>query len=182
MSKLVLVFSMSVDGFVAGPDVSPDFPMGRGGEALHEWMASADPIDAAVVQTQRERTGAAILGRATYDVGRPLWDGTPYPVPGIVLTHRRAKPDPGFSFVQSGIGEAFDQARSIAANRDIVVMGASVAGQFLNAGLVDEIVLQIVPIIIGSGQRLFNSTDLSIQLEMASARRSSTVIHATYRR
>ena len=181
MSRCVLVFSMSLDGFVAGPDVGFDLPMGRGGEALHEWMGSSDPIDVEAMQLQRQRPGAVILGRTTYDVGRPHWDGTPYPAPSFVLTSRDGEPDSGFAFVRSGIADALDEARSVAGDRDIVVMGASVARQFLSAGLVDELALQVVPLLLGSGEPLFDAATPSIPLEMVSARPSATVVHVTYR-
>lgn len=180
MSRLVLVFSMSLDGFVAGGDVGIDNPMGDGGEQLHEWMGSNDPVDLEALRAQHARPGAVILGRTTYDVGRRHWDGTPYPVPSFVLTHREASSDPGFVFVRSGIEDALAEATEVAAGRDIVVMGASTASQFLAAGLVDELVLQIVPLMLGSGARLFSEGGTA-PLEMTGAKISPNAIHAAYR-
>lgn len=182
MSRLVLVFSMSLDVFVAGADIGVDNPMGNGGEALHEWMGSSDPVDMEAVRAQHARPGAVILGRTTYDLGRRHWGGTPYPVPSFVLTHREAAPDEGFSFVRSGIEEALAQARQAAGDRDVVVMGADVARQYLAAGLVDELTLQIAPILLGSGARLFEEGITISSLRMIDARASEYVIHATYRR
>lgn len=182
MSKLVLVFSMSLDGFVAGSDLGMDNPMGNGGEQLHDWMGSTDPIDVEAVRAQHARPAAVILGRTTYDLGRPHWGGTPYPVPSFVLTHREAEPDAGFSFVESGIEAALDKARAVAAGGDIVVMGAEAARQYLAAGLVDEMALQIVPILLGSGARLFDASTPPASWEMRQVLTSSRAIHAAYRR
>jgi dihydrofolate reductase len=181
MGKLVLVFSMSLDGFVAGADIGMDNPMGNGGEQLHHWMASGDPVDVEAVRAQLARPGAVVLGRTTYDLGRRHWDGTPYPVPSFVLTHRDAAPDPGFAFVRSGIEDALAAAREAAGSRDIVVMGAQAARQYLAAGLADELALQIVPVLLGSGARLFDRDVPQMQLTMLEARPSASVIHAIYR-
>lgn len=181
MTKLVLAFSMSLDGFVAGGGIGMDNPMGNGGEQLHAWMGSGDPVDSEALRAQHARPGAVILGRTTYDIGRPHWDGTPYPVPSFVLTHRDAAPDPGFAFVASGIGDALAEATKAAAGRDIVVMGAATARQFLAADLVDELVLQIVPILLGTGARLFDRGSPTA-LQLIEARVSPLAIHATYRR
>jgi dihydrofolate reductase len=181
MSRLVLVFSMSLDGFVAGADIGMDNPMGNGGEALHEWMGSSDPVDVEAVRAHYARPGAVILGRTTYDVGRQHWDGTPYPVPSFVLTHRDAAPDEGFSFVRSGIEDALAEAREAAGDRDIVVMGAESARQYLAAGLVDELVLQIVPVLLGAGARLFEGAIAQTALRTIEARVSPSAIHASYR-
>ncbi|MDP9422928.1 MAG: dihydrofolate reductase family protein [Pseudomonadota bacterium] len=180
MGNLVLAFSMSLDGLVAGADIGMDNPMGNGGEQLHAWMGSGDPVDAEALRAQHDRPGAVILGRTTYDVGRRHWDGTPYPVPSFVLTHQDAAPDPGFAFVRTGIGDALAEASKAAAGRDIVVMGATVARQYLAAGLVDELALQIVPILLGSGARLFDEGPATA-LQMTEARASPNAIHATYR-
>ena len=181
MSRLVLVFSMSLDGFVAGADIGMDNPMGNGGERLHEWMGSSDPTDVEAVREQHARPGAVILGRTTYDVGRRHWDGTPYPVPSFVLTHREAPPDPGFAFIRSGIEDALAEASRAAAGRDIVVMGAATARQYLAAGLVDELIVQIIPCTLGSGARPFGE-GAGTSLRMIDARISANAIHASYRR
>jgi dihydrofolate reductase len=171
---------MSLDGFVAGANIGMENPMGDGGEKLHEWMGSSDPVDIEAKRAQADRPGAVILGRTTYDLGRRHWDGTPYPVPSFVLTHRDADPDAGFTFVQSGIEDALAQAKKAAGDRDIVVMGAATARQYLAAGMVDALVLQIVPVLLGSGARLFDG-EAHDTLEMIEAVVSANVIHATYR-
>lgn len=180
MGKLVLVFSMSLDGFVAGANIGMDNPMGDGGEGLHAWMGSDDPVDVEAKRAQAERPGAVILGRTTYDLGRRHWGGTPYPVPSFVLTHRKAEPDAGFTFIETGIGAALEQARSAAGDGDIVVMGADSARQFLAAGLVEELALQIVPLLLGSGERLFDGAPPA-SMEMVDVKPSRAAIHVTYR-
>src|SRR5689334_10350892 len=92
MSSVVLDVSMSLDGFAAGPNVSDAAPMGEGGERLHEWMAGKGPggeIDAAVFDAVNASVGATVVGRRTFDIGLPLWGGTPWPgIPSFVVTHR----------------------------------------------------------------------------------------------
>ena len=105
----------------------------------------------------RERTGAVILGRRTCDLGRPHWNGTPFQVPSFVLTHRPppADAEPGFVFVDQGVDAALRLAREAAGDRDVRLMGADVTRQYLAAGQVDEIVVQLVPLLLGGGARPF---------------------------
>lgn len=131
MGKAVLAFSMSLDGFIAGPDVSDAEPMGRGGERLHDWMFKDHPDrakDDAVVKQMFADTGAVVLGKRTFDIGVGQWNDTPYPVPSFVLTHERREPLPmtsaSFTFVKDGVESALAQARAAAGDRDAVVMGA----------------------------------------------------------
>ncbi len=141
MSKVILEFSISLDGFIAGPDISADHPMGRGGERLHEWMFSPDrdDLDRDMAREISAVVGAVILGRRTFDIGVGIWEDTPYPAPSFVLTHRPREPlamkSAKFTFVTQGIEAALDQARQAAGDKYIVVMGADAAGQFLAAGL-----------------------------------------------
>jgi dihydrofolate reductase len=164
MPKLIAAFSMSLDGFVAGPDVSTDLPMGRGGERLHDWIFnSSSEIDAEKARENSQRVGATIVGRRTFDVGIGPWEDTPYPAPSFVLTHEERAPlamkSGVFTFVNDGIQGALDQARAAAGAKDIVVMGADAARQYLAAGLMDELVIQLVPVFLGAGTRLFDWSD-----------------------
>lgn len=167
MQKLFLAFSISLDGFVAGPDIGPDQPMGRGGESLHDWMfrSAEGSVDREMAAEQTGRVGAVILGRRTFDLGVPHWDGTPYPVPSFVLTHKPREPMPTqtgtFSFVGDGIDSALRQAKAAAGGKDIIVMGGETAAQYLRAGLVEEMMLQLVPITLGGGPRLFAESGAS---------------------
>lgn len=167
MQKLFLAFSISLDGFVAGPDISPDQPMGRAGESLHDWMfqSAEGSVDREMAAEQTGRVGAVILGRRTFDLGLPHWDGTPYPAPSFVLTHSTRAPMPTqtgtFMFVNDGIDSALRQAKAVAAGKDIIVMGGDTAAQYLRAGLIDEMMLQLVPITLGGGPRLFAVSGVS---------------------
>jgi dihydrofolate reductase len=156
MSDLVLCFSISLDGFVAGPEVSAGQPMGAGGERLHDWMfKSEDGADAEMAREQMARPGAIVLGKRTFDVGLEPWGDTPYPAPCFVLTHEKRAPlkmkGGTFTFVNDGIESAVRQAKAVAGGKDVIVMGGKTAQQCLKAGLVDEIVLQLVPVLMGRG-------------------------------
>lgn len=188
MAKLVLVFSMSLDGFIAGADIGTEQPMGRGGERLHDWMfTSNDAVDAEMSDEQAKRPGAVVLGKRTFDLGLEPWGDTPYPVPSFVLTHERREPltmkSGTFTFVNDGIESALQQARAAAGNRDVIVMGANVAQQYLKAGLVDEIVLQLVPVLLGAGTRLFDHTGPdAIELKASRVIQTPFVTHLRYER
>jgi dihydrofolate reductase len=186
MAKVVLSFSMSLDGFVAGPDVSVDEPMGRGGERLHDWLfKSSSEIDAEKAQESSQRVGATIVGRRTFDVGIGPWGDTPFPAPSFVLTHEERRPlamkSGTFIFVNDGIESALRKAREAAGDKDILVMGANAAWQYLAAGLADEIVIQLVPVLLGAGARLLdNLGDGPIELEQTGAVQSPSVTHLRY--
>ena len=159
MTRVIAEFSMSLDGYMAGPGVAIDAPMGEGGEALHDWMFAADAgaDNARMKRAMVERTGAVILGRRTFDLGVAHWDGTPFPVPSFVLTHRPLPEGiaPGFSTAGEGIEAALRNARDAAGGRDVRLMGGEVVRQFLAAGLVDELLVQVAPLLLGGGVRPF---------------------------
>jgi len=163
MGKVVLAFSMSLDGFIAGPEVSREDAMGQGGERLHEWMFAAemDEADRQAVQELRTSVGAVILGRRTFELGLQHWGDTPFPVPSFVLTHDGRPPMPmqsaSFTFVADGAQSAVHQAKAAAGEKDVVVMGAGAAQSLLNAGLVDALNIQLVPVLLGRGTRLFEN-------------------------
>lgn len=158
MSTVLVYASMSLDGFVAGPNVSVDTPMGVDGERLHEWMFPPDPGNRAVVDALHAETGAVVLGRRTFDVGIGLWADVPYPVPSFVVTHEKRPDLPQrsgtFAFVD-GVAEATSRAREAAGDRTVTLMGADLQRQALAAGLVDEVMITLVPVLLGAGTRLF---------------------------
>ena len=163
MAKVVLTFSMSLDGFVTGPDISMDHAMGIGGDRLHRWMFHAGPensIDLGMARELLAKVGAVILGKRTFDVGLQHWRDTPYPAPSFVLTHEKRDnlimKSATFTFVSEGINSALEQAKAAAARKVVIVMGASVAQQLLDEGLADEIYIQLVPVLLGKGSRLFD--------------------------
>lgn len=186
MAGLVADFSISLDGFVAGRDPGMEQPMGEGGEALHAWMfGDVDPVDAQIAQQMRTNTGAVILGKRTFDLGIAHWQDVPFAVPCFVLTHAelpdRRERSGTFHFVTAGLEEALRLARPAAGDRDVRLMGASTARQYLAAGLVDEIALQVVPLLLGGGERLFPADVPVARLERIASRASARVTHVRYR-
>jgi dihydrofolate reductase len=186
--KLRLIIAMSLDGYVAGPNQGEQNPLGVGGEDLHRWMfplkafkethgAEGGEVNAssAVVEDRRANVGATIMGRNMFGPVRGPWpdeswrgwwgENPPYHHPVFVLTHHKRKPlemDGGttFYFVTDGIESALEQARDAAQGQDMwLAGGASAANQYLAAGLVDEIDLSIAPVILGSGERLFEGLE-----------------------
>lgn len=188
MSTVVLHVTMSLDGFMAGPNVSVDQPMGEGGLRLHEWVfnTATSPIDAAVAHALRSTVGAVVLGRRTFDVGIGVWGDTPFPAPCYVVTHRADDPlrmqSGTFTFAVDGIDAAIRDARGAAGDRDVVIMGADIAQQALRYGHIDELHLQIAPVLLGSGRRLFEGTGPTpIEFERLSTQDSPYVTHLKYR-
>jgi dihydrofolate reductase len=172
--------SMSLDGFVAGPNIGVANPMGEGGMRLHQWMFSGSPDDSAGT------VGAVVLGARTYDVGKGHWGGTPYPAPSFVLTHHAHEDLPvdhgTFHFVADGPQSAVKQAQAAAGDDNVVVMGADTTRQVLAAGLLDELHIHLVPVLLGGGTRLFEGVGAEhVELEQISNKESSDVTHLRYR-
>ena len=186
MSKVKVDISMSLDGFVAGPDPTLEDPLGKGGEQLHEWIVGLaswrEPhgqtggernADDDLVREGRESTGAVIMGRRMFSGGSGPWeddpkadgwwgDEPPFGVPVFVLTHHERETVPmkdgnSFTFVTGGIESALEQARTAAGGKDVLIAGgAEAAQQYLRAGLLDEIQLHVAPLLLGGGVRLFD--------------------------
>ncbi len=175
MGKVVFNMTMSLDGFVAGENDAPDNPLGDGGQPLFNWYNSGDTeykmpggewkfkVSAASAKQLDhgiKSAGVLITGRKTFDIAG-AWGGQhPVDLPVIVLTHRipldwANKPDSPFTFVTDGIESAVHQAKAIAGEKNIDVGTASTLQQALKAGLVDEITIDLVPVILGKGVRLF---------------------------
>src|SRR5215218_4040984 len=174
MSKVKIDISVSLDGYVAGPDPSLDDPLGKGGEQLHEWVVrlaswrerhgltggETGPDD----DRMRETVDAAGAGPWEDDPIADGWwgDEPPFRTPVFILTHHAREPvekqgGTTFVFVTDGIESALEQAREAAGDEDVAIGGgASVAQQYLRAGLVDEVRLHIAPVFLGGGVRLFD--------------------------
>ncbi|MER6829191.1 dihydrofolate reductase family protein [Streptosporangium sp. NPDC000563] len=187
---VLLNITMSIDGFVAGPDVSVERPMGECGERLHEWLFNDDAdreVDAGVHRDLSASTGAVVLGRRTFDVGVGLWKDTPFPAPSFVLTHEDREELPmtsgTFTFVSDGLESAIRRAREAAREKNVLVMGgADIAGQLVRAGLVDEIQLQLAPVLLGTGVRLFDRpAGDHVELERTFVAGSARVTHLRFR-
>lgn len=186
MGTVVLYKSMSLDGFVAGRHVGNEHPMGEGGMRLHEWMFTdrPDPRDREVVAAISASVGAVVVGRRTFDVGLPHWQDTPYPVPTFVLTHQVREElvmkSAAFTFVTDGVADILKSAQAAAGDKDVIVMGAQTGRQFLGAGLLDELHINLVPVLLGGGTRLLE--DLGpIELERVQVIASDAVTHLRFR-
>jgi dihydrofolate reductase len=186
MGKVFISISMSLDGFIAGPNISPAHPLGEGGIRLHDWMFGAKTeADTSVAEEMMQNSGAVILGRRTYtDAIDGAWEGkTPFLVPAFVLCHtepqRRAD---GFSFVTDGIESALSRARAVAGDKGVWLMGgANVLQQFIKAGKVDELQVSIAPVLFCAGTRLFDYIGTSrIELQNTRTIQTPQATHIRY--
>ncbi len=186
MGKAVLDVSMSLDGYITGPNDSREQPLGEGGTRLHEWVRTTTPelMQGGTSAT----TGSIVTGRRTYDLvdgfgGSHRIAGAPV----FVLTHDVPATVPQgatpFTFVTDGIESALKQAKAAAGEKQVYVMGsASIAQQCLQAGLLDEIQLHLVPMLLGGGIRLFDHIGTKpIQLESVKVIEATGVIHLRFR-
>jgi dihydrofolate reductase len=185
--KVVLDMSISLDGFTAGPDISFENRLGINGERLHTWMFGEKSEADAEVDIFKT-SGAVITGRRTFDMGEEPWgDNGTFGMPCFVLTHRPrdilVKGPTTFTFVTEGIESALAQAKIAAGEKDVWIMGAAnIAHQYLRAGLVDEIIVHIVPVLLGAGSRLFDEIGSQpIELEQVRVIPSPQVTHIYYR-
>jgi dihydrofolate reductase len=190
MSKVIVIISISLDGFIAGPNIRPEEPMGDNGEKLHDWMFNGKSGEAeAAVADFFKNTGAFIMGKRTLDLGIGPWGENPaFHAPCFVLSEKPNKTitkqgGTSYTFVTDGIEAARRQAKEAAGIKDIVVMGgADAVQQYVNAGLIDEIHLHVVHILLGSGTRLFdNLTIKPTNLEKIVVVDSSGVTHLKFR-
>jgi dihydrofolate reductase len=190
MSSVVLELSISLDGFVTGPDIGSDAPMGIDGERLHEWMfagKSATEVET-FESTHYGEIGALGMGRRMADLGIGPWGEEPaFHAPCFVVTHRPAetivkKGGTSYIFVTDGIEAALERARHAAGSQDVQVNGgADVGRQFLNAGLLDEIRLHLAPIILGAGTRLFDGVRTDVRVVPREAQNAPpAVTHLIY--
>src|SRR5918992_3583738 len=203
MGKVHADITMSLDGYVAGPNDGPDVPLGEGGERLHEWVyglaswrephgleGGETNRDSEVLDEAVRDTGAVVLGRRMFDNAHGWGDTPPFHVPVFVLTHEGREPlakegGTTFTFVTEGIEAALDQARDAAGDKDVALGGGgNVAQQYLKAGLLDELQLHVVPVLLGDGVRLFEKHlgDGPGRLELTRMIESPTgVSHLRYR-
>jgi dihydrofolate reductase len=190
MKRLVLDISMSLDGFVAGPNQTLEEPLGKGGERLHEWVTRLEAwrephgleggetnADSDVVTETLAATGAVVMGRRMFSGGVGPWeddpnadawwgDNPPFHVPVFILTHHERETvvkegGTTFTFVTDGIESALEQARAAAGDKNVALGGgADVAQQYLKAGLLDELQVHVVPLLLCGGVSLFGSLGL----------------------
>jgi dihydrofolate reductase len=211
MSKTKVHITQSLDGFVAGPNQSEEDPLGEGGEELHEWMfklkawreshgeeGGEENASSEFVADLEKDFGAVVMGRNMFGpIRRGPWkddswtgwwgDDPPYHAPVYVLTHHAREPvemkgGTTFYFVTDGIESAHEQAREAAGDQDVLIAGgASAVNQFVAAGLVDEITINLVPRLLGSGERLLEGVGPDIKLEQLRAVEAPGVAHLKYR-
>jgi dihydrofolate reductase len=193
MTKVIAEITVSLDGFVTGPNAGPEDGLGKGGEPLHNWaISSDDPVDAAALRQTVDNTGAVVMGRRLFDVvdGPNGWsdtmgygaehNATP---PFFVVTHSipdKVRLGHQFTFVTDGLESAIRQARSAANEKDVIVMGGGdVVRQSVDGGFVDELRLHISPVLLGSGTPLFVDVGRRL-LTQVETKVSSTAVHVTY--
>jgi dihydrofolate reductase len=192
MGKVRFQISISLDGFVAGPNQSEDNPLGESGMDLHQWAFGLDAwrkthgqeggetnVSSKVLDEAVANVGATVMGRNMFGPIRGSWgDGAwngwwgedpPFHHPVFVLTNHAREPvamegGTTFNFVTGGIESALEQARAAAGDKDVSVAGgASAIQQFLNAGLIDDFELHVVPLLLGDGERLFDGVDVNLE-------------------
>ncbi len=197
MGKVFASFSVSLDGFIAGPDDGLEFPLGRGGDRLFSWMNAGPesnrvdeflaPPDASkpVIEAWQAECGAIVSGRRTFDIAGGWKNGHPIDVPIFVVTHEpptQGEWSPRVAFVAEGLERAMDLAQEAAGDLAVSVGAADPVQQLLRAGRLDEIELSVVPYLLGGGVRLFdNLGDDPIELEQTSTIGSTGVTHLRYR-
>jgi dihydrofolate reductase len=213
MPRLRFTISMSLDGYVAGPDQSVENPLGIGGEQLHEWVFPLAAWRAPhglpggevnestpMLEESLRGIGATIMGRNMFGGHPGPWDSRkpwtgwwgknpPFHHPVLVLTHHARPPlemegGTTFTFVTGGIGEALDRARRAAGGGDVALAGgAKAAQQYLRAGVVDEMLINLVPVLLGGGERLFDDVGDDLHgLEPVRTVATAKVTHLRFRR
>ena len=210
MSKVRAHISISLDGYVAGPNQSMENPLGEGGEGLHDWAVGLkawrelagmeggeENANSDVIAEVNANVGAEIMGRGKFGPpqrgpwGDDPWQGwwgedPPFHKPVFVLTHHEREPltlsDTTFTFVTDGIESALERAREAAGDKDVFLGGGAASiNQYLAAGLVDELELHVVPILLGGGERLFAGVGPDVKLEELRAVEAPRVAHLKYR-
>jgi dihydrofolate reductase len=210
MSKVRFALSVSVDGYVAGPDQSVENPLGVGGEDLHAWAIELEAwrrhhgeeggevnASSRVVEEVQSNVGATVMGRNMFGGGPGPWsevdpwsgwwgDNPPFHTPVFVITHFPREPlqmqgGTEFTFVTDGIESALEQAKRAAGPRDVLLGGgAKVVQQYLAAGLIDEFELHVVPTVLGAGERLLDEVG-TLELQQVRAIEAPGVTHINYR-
>jgi dihydrofolate reductase len=196
MTDVIIQMSMSLDGYIAGPNDSDANGLGDGGERLHEWMFAGGGApgeglagaDQEIFDDLRSGTGAMLTGRRLYDITHG-WQGThPFgAIPTFVVSRDVPEEVPSgatrFTFVHDGIASAIAQAKEAAGDKDVYVIGgASTIRQLLDAGLADELRIDLIPFLLGGGVRLFDRLGRKpISLEQVRSTFSSAVTHVRYR-
>jgi dihydrofolate reductase len=201
MGKVATGLTMSLDGFIAGPNDGPGQPLGEGGMRLFDWYSSGDteyqmPGTEMVVRVSQQsadllreahsKMGAFVTGRRTFDITNGWGGRPPLGVPTFVVTHSVPQDwvyeGSPYTFVNEGVESAVEQAKAAAGDKDVAVGAASIAQQCIRAGLLDEIHIDLVPVLLGDGVRLFdNLGDGKVELERTEIIEAPDVTHMTFR-
>ena len=200
MGKVIFNMTMSLDGFVAGLNDGPENGLGDGGDQLFNWYFSGDtevpiqngnmtlkvsPQSARLLREMLKSAGAAVWGRKTFDIAHG-WDGHPPIAPSFIMTHTVPqewviKGSP-FTFVTDGVESAVRQAKQAAGDKDVVISTASILQQCLNANLLDEIHIDLAPLLLGKGVRLFDHLKIDpVELEYIHVVQAPGVLHLGFR-
>jgi dihydrofolate reductase len=203
MTQVIADITMTLDGFVAGPDDGVEKPLGEGGERIHQWLYDSASwrelhgreggearSDGALVEESFERTGALVMGKRMFENGDDPngWgDDPPFHEPVFVLTHEAREPkvqeDMTFTFVTDGIESALEQARAAAGDKDVAVAGgANAIQQFIKAGLLEELQVHVAHVLLGDGIPLFGRLGPEqIELEATRVMDAPGVTHLQFR-
>src|ERR687898_129021 len=201
MGKVATGLSMSLDGFVAGLNDGPGLPLGEGGERLFAWYSGGDteyrlagtemvfmvsPQSAELLREAHSKMGAFVTGRRTFEIANGWGGSPPLGVPTFVVTHTVPQEwiyeGSPFAFVTDGVESAVEQAKAVADDKDVAVGAASIAQQCIRAGLLDDIHVDLVPVLLGGGVRLFDHLGTEpIGLESTRVIEAGGVTHLTFR-
>jgi dihydrofolate reductase len=200
MGKVSTGLSMSLDGFIAGPNDGPERPLGEGGERLFAWYSGGDteyrlpgtemvfrvsPQSADLLQEAHSKMGAFVTGWRTFDIANGWGGNPPLGVPTFVVTHTVPQEwlyeGSPFTFVTDGVESAVEQAKAVAGDKDVAVGAASIAQQCIRAGLLDEIHVDLAPVLLGGGVRLFEHLGAGpIELMRTEVVEGGGVTHLTF--
>lgn len=202
MGKVAMELSVSLDGFITGPNDNPEQGLGEGGERLFAWLESGDTpfqftehdhlvhipaASAAIMREDWPSYGAQVIGRRTFDIAHAWGGNPPLGLPTFIVTHGSIPPEwtqPGspFTFVTDGLASAIEQAKAVAGEKNVSVTAASLIQQALSLGLLDEININLVPVLLGSGRRLFDNLGAApFDLQQVRVVETPSVTHMRYR-
>jgi dihydrofolate reductase len=202
MGKIKVDITMSLDGYIAGPNDGPEQGLGEGGERLHEWIYGLESWrathnleggeknqDSEILAEAFANTGAVLMWRNMFDFAEEAWGpNPPFHAPVFIVTHRSREPlvkegGTTYTFVTDGLESAVAQAKAAAGDKDISAAGgASLIQQLLTAGLLDEIQIHVTPLLLGAGRRLFDNMEARpIEMEIDRVVDSAVATHLRYR-
>jgi dihydrofolate reductase len=188
MTRVICDMSMSLDGYVTGPNDSRENPFGDGAGMLHDWIFdAATDEDRALLQETLDGAGAIVMGRTSFDKneGDGGWgDGGPLgDIPCFVVTHHEPTTShpPIYTFVTDGVASAIEQAKEVAGDKTVGLHGATVMQQALPLGVVDELRVHVIPVLLGGGTPLFATLDSAIRLERTLALATPAATHLEFR-